>query len=57
VWWSIRDVSTNTSTSAPAPIGFVQALITLRAMIRDNKDAFRILLEFDESENSEATEV
>jgi hypothetical protein len=51
VWWSARDVSTNTSTSAPAPIGFIQALIVLRALIRDNKDDFRIFLEFDDSEN------
>jgi hypothetical protein len=51
VWWSGRDVATNTSTSAPAPVGFIQALIVLRALIRDNKDDFRILLEFDDSEN------
>jgi hypothetical protein len=48
VWWGNRDVSMNVSTSGPAPLGFIQALVTIRAAIRESKDTFRILLEFND---------
>jgi hypothetical protein len=48
VWWTGADVASNVSTSGPAAIGFIQAIVTLKIMIREKKDAFRILLEFDD---------
>jgi hypothetical protein len=53
VWWSATDVSTNVATSGPAIAGFIQALVTLRVLIRENKENFRLLLEFDEPKGSQ----
>jgi hypothetical protein len=50
IWWTGTDMSSHVVTSGPAAIGFIQAIITLRALIQENRDAFRILLEFDGEE-------
>ena len=48
VWWRSNEFATHVSTSGPAGTAFVQAVRTFAAMIRDGKDTFRILLEFEE---------
>ena len=39
VWWSASDLSTNVNTSGPAIMGFIQALVTLRVLIREKETA------------------
>jgi ribosomal protein S27E len=48
IWWTNADASAHVLISGPASIGFIQAIVTLNVLIRENKMAFRILLEFDE---------
>lgn len=48
--WRVDPLITNVTTSGPAATAFVQAIVTMRILIRENKDAFRILLEFAEPE-------
>jgi hypothetical protein len=48
VWWTGGDISANVSTSGPAATAFIQAIATLKILMREKKDAFRILLEFEE---------
>lgn len=48
VWWRINDFSTHVTTSGPPAMAFIQAVRVFAAMIRDKKDTFRILLEFQE---------
>ena len=48
VWWRANEFATNVSTSGPAGMALVQAIRTLTTMIREGKDTFRILLEFEE---------
>ena len=47
--WSRGDeFATHVSTSGPAEMAFIEAIRTLTIMMREKKDAFRILLEFKE---------
>jgi hypothetical protein len=48
VWWRGDEIATHVSTSGPAAMAFIQAIRTLAIMIREKKDAFRILLELEE---------
>jgi hypothetical protein len=48
VWWRSNDFATNVTTSGPPAMAFIQAIRVSAAMIRDKKDTFRILLEFEE---------
>jgi hypothetical protein len=45
-------IPTHVSTSVPAATAFIQSIVTMRVMLREKKDVFRILLEFDEPEAS-----
>jgi hypothetical protein len=47
VWWRGNDVASNVSTSGPAGMALVQAIRTLKVLMREGKDTFRILLEFE----------
>ncbi len=48
IWWSSNDFATHVTTSGPTATAFIQAIRIFAALIRDNKDTFRILLEFEE---------
>jgi hypothetical protein len=48
IWWRGDESATHVSTSGPAAMAFIQAIRTLAIMIREKKDAFRILLELEE---------
>jgi hypothetical protein len=48
IWWRSNDFATHVTTSGPAATAFIQAIRVLAALIRDKKDTFRILLEFEE---------
>ena len=48
VWWRGDEIATHVSTSGPAAMAFIQAIRTLATMMREKKDAFRILLELEE---------
>jgi hypothetical protein len=48
VWWRSNDFATHVTTSGPAATDSVQAIRTFAAMTRDNKNTFRIVLEFEE---------
>jgi hypothetical protein len=47
VWWRGDEMATHVSTSGPAAMAFIQAIGTLAIMMREQKDTFRIFLEFD----------
>jgi len=49
VWWRSNDFASHVTTSGPAATAFIQAIGVLAALIRDKKDTFRILLEFEEA--------
>jgi hypothetical protein len=46
--WQIKELGNYVTTSGPAEMALIQAIITIRILIRQNKDTFRILLEFEE---------
>lgn len=46
--WHTEDLPSHVTTSAGAPTALVQAIVTMRVLQREGKEAFRILLEFDE---------
>jgi hypothetical protein len=48
VWWRSNDFLTHLTNSGPAATAFIQAIRVSTAMVRDKKDTFRILLEFEE---------
>jgi hypothetical protein len=48
IWWSGQDISTNVSTSGPAILGLIQALVTIRVLMREKKNNCRILFELEE---------
>jgi len=48
VWWRSNDFVTHVTTTGPAASAFIQEVRVLAAITRDKKDAFRILLEFEE---------
>jgi hypothetical protein len=51
IWWASHEMSTNTSTSAPARLAFILALQKLRAAQTTDENApptFRIILEFED---------
>ena len=48
VWWRENEFASHVSTSGPAAMAFVQAIRTLTIMMREQKHAFLILLEFKE---------
>lgn len=48
VWWASTDTTAYVSTSAPAPLALIQAIVTMNILIREKKETFRVLFEFDE---------
>src|SRR5438128_2217813 len=46
--WSQDDKVSYETTSASAPVALVRAIMRLRLLQREGKEAFRLLLEFDE---------
>lgn len=46
--WRTQDIATLVTTSGPAAQAFIESVRTMQIMIREKKDQFRILLEFDE---------
>lgn len=53
-WWSSTELSTNVSTSAPALVSLMQAIVTLRVLLRENQESVKVLLEFDSEEIGES---
>jgi hypothetical protein len=50
VWWRSNDFATHVTTSGPAATAFIQAVRIFAATMREKKDTFRILLEFEAPE-------
>lgn len=46
--WRVQPFVTDVTTTGPAALALIQAIRTMRVLIRENKDSFRILLEFAE---------
>jgi hypothetical protein len=46
--WRTNELATHVTTSAGVPLALVQAIRTLRILLAQPNQAFRILLEFDE---------
>ena len=47
--WNIDNIPAHVTTSAGAPVALVHAIVTMRVLRREAREAaFRILLEFDE---------
>ncbi len=49
IWWVNTDLPSHVTTSGPAVMAFVQALITLNVQIREKKNTFCILFEIEDS--------
>jgi hypothetical protein len=52
VWWSAQTVQSGAyvTTSGPAIVGLVQAIVTMRVLMREKKDTVKILFEFEETD-------
>lgn len=48
VWWTSSEIGQNFNTEMPASQALIGAIHTLRMLMREKKESYRILLEFDE---------
>jgi hypothetical protein len=50
VWWNAQDIRMGAfvTTSGPAIVALIQAIITMRVLMGENKNNFKILFEFEE---------
>jgi hypothetical protein len=46
--WQVKEPGSYVTTSGPAELALIQAIVTIRILIRQKKDTFKILLEFEE---------
>jgi len=50
VWWSAQDIRMGAfvTTSGPAIAALIQAIVTLRVLMSENKNNFKVLFEFEQ---------